>query len=331
MPSICAGQSLRVVVTRLLSIAGAVACLGVTIAAAAEAGTSASRKSDQAKQPATTVEMFAGMKNGDIDVKFIAMDSTRGNVMIQNKTKKPLSVKLPDAFAAVPVLAQRGRAGGLGGGGGIGGQGGMNQSMGGGMGGMGGGMMGGGGMGGGMMGGGGMGGFMNIPAEKTAKFKVPLVCLEHGKPDPRASVPYELKPIESFTQNTSVQQLCSMLGYGNLNQRVAQVAAWNLTDGMSFEQLAAKQLEVLGSPPQPYFSQQEVQAAVAVVNQAAAQAAQVERASKEKSDDKATSPGEQRAAKQADAEKLNDESVVGDATADAPVVKPAARRKTRSR
>ena len=64
------------------------------------------------------------------------------------------------------------------------------QGMGGGMGGMMGGggmggMMGGGGMGG--MGMGGMGGMMNIPAEKTTKFKVPLVCLEHGKLDPRPS------------------------------------------------------------------------------------------------------------------------------------------------
>ena len=172
---------------------------------------------------------------------------------------------------------------------------------------------------------------MNIPAEKTAKFKVPLICLEHGKLDPRASVPYEIKPIESFTKNTSVQQLCSMLGYGNLNQRVAQVAAWNLADGMSFDQLASKQLEVLGSPPQPYFSQQEVQAAVAVVGQAVAQAAQVEKTAKEKSGDKSPSPGERLTSENAVADQTSDEPAFGDRAADAPDVKPAARRKTRSR
>src|SRR5690349_19310689 len=87
---------------------------------------------------ADTVEMFAGMKAGDIDVKLIPKDDTESRVMIKNNTKRPLNVRLPDAFAGVPVLAQ---IGGLGGGarpGGVGGVGGGQQTMGGGMGGMGG-------------------------------------------------------------------------------------------------------------------------------------------------------------------------------------------------
>ena len=64
------------------------------------------------------------------------------------------------------------------------------QGMGGGMGGMGGGGM----MGG--MGGGGMGmggGMFNVAPEKVGKFKVPTVCLEHGKHDPTPRVTYEIR------------------------------------------------------------------------------------------------------------------------------------------
>ena len=75
---------------------------------------------------ADSVEMFAAMKSGDIDVKFIPKDDREARVMFTNKTKRPLSVRLPEAFAAVPVLAQRGGAGGMGGmNGGM--MGGMNQ------------------------------------------------------------------------------------------------------------------------------------------------------------------------------------------------------------
>jgi len=335
MPRVSAERRLRSLVMISAATGAVLTCAAFIFAQhgqAADVGAKPSRNKAKAGQPADTVEMFAGMKNGDIEVKFIAMDATRGNVMIENKTKKPLSVKLPDAFAAVPVLAQRGRAGGLGGGGGIGGQNGMqNQSMGGGMGGMGG-MMGG-GMGAGMMGGGGMGGFMNVPAERTAKFKVPLVCLEHGKLDPRATVPYEIRPIETFTQDTSVQQLCAMLGEGKLNQRVAQVAAWNLANGLSFEALAAKRLEVFGSPSQPYFSPDEVRAALSVVGEAQTRAAQAEKKGKET----ISSPGEeqkQAALKQAPSDAAGEDTAAASAPTDtgaAGAPKVTARRKARAK
>ena len=52
-------------------------------------------------------------------------------------------------------------------------------------------------MGGGMGGMGGMGGGMfNVPPEQTGKIKVPTVCLEHGKAEPHAKIPYEIKPID---------------------------------------------------------------------------------------------------------------------------------------
>ena len=57
------------------------------------------------------------MKRGDVDVKFVAKNSHDGRLLVKNNTDQPLSVKLPDAFAAVPVLAQA-AAGGAGAGGG---------------------------------------------------------------------------------------------------------------------------------------------------------------------------------------------------------------------
>ena len=164
---------------------------------------------------------------------------------------------------------------------------------------------------------------MNIPAEKMGKIKVQLVCLEHGKPDPRASVPYEIKPIDSFTKDASVQQLCSMLGEGKLDQRVAQVAAWHLANNMSFDQLAAKQVEHLGSPPEPYFSQHEVRAAMAVAGHVTAQAALAEKDGKDNG--KSTSPGKSLS------DAKSDEPAFGTASAEAVIEQPVSRRKLRSR
>ena len=170
-------------------------------------------------------------------MKIIPKDSTQGKVLIENKTDKPLSVKLPDAFAAVPVLAQARRAGnraaaaaaprpGAAAWAAAAGQGG--------------------------------GGMFNIPPEKIAQIKVPLVCLEHGKAEPRPGIPYEIKPIESVTDNPEVQELCRMLGTGQLNQRAAQVAAWHLANGLSWDYLGRKQLRHADGTSEPYFTDVEI-------------------------------------------------------------------------
>lgn len=217
-------------------------------------------RAERAPEPVPdTVEMFKAMEDGQIDVKLIPKDSRQCRVLIENKTDKPLTVKLPEAFAGVPVMAQLGGGGfgggigGIGGGGGLGGNtGGGNQAFGGGM---GGGMMG--GMGG--MGGGG-GGFFNVPPEKVGKLKVTTVCLEHGKREPRAAMKYEIKPIEQYTDKKDVQELCRMLGKGMMPQRVAQAAAWHLANDMSWQELAAKQLRFANGSRAPYFSPQEIRA-----------------------------------------------------------------------
>ncbi len=222
---------------------------------------------------ADIVELFAAMAAGDVEAKVIPKDSTNATVLITNKTDRPLAIKLPEAFAGVPALAQFG--GGQGGQGGFGGnqQGGMNQGMGGGMGGMGGGGMGGGGGGFGGQGGGG-GGFFNVAAEKVGKIKVVTICLEHGKADPRPRIPYTLKPLEEFNDDPHVYEVCSMLGHGEIDQRAAQVAAWHFTDAMSFEELAAKRIKHLNGTSEPYFAHAEVVRAVQIVRESVRRADQ---------------------------------------------------------
>lgn len=236
-------------------------CLGLAIAvgllpmllSAADRGA----KSAASRATAETVDMFAAIEKGQIEVKLIPKDSKQCRVMIENKTKQPLSVKLPATFAGVPVLGQGFGAGGAGGmgGGRNGGGGGGNQAVGGGMGG------GGGGMGG--MGGGG-GGFFNVEPEKVGQLKATTVCLEHGKPEPRPAVAYQIKPLAQVSDKPEVQEVCRMLGEGQVPQRVAQLAAWHFANDMSWERLAAEKYHFANGGEAPAYSQQELQAAMQI-------------------------------------------------------------------
>ena len=81
------------------------------------------------------------------------------------------------------------------------------------------------------------------PAEKrSGKLKVPTVCLDHGKREPRPAVPYQIKPLESYTTKPGVRELCQMLGNGQIDRRAAQAAAWHLNNDMTWQQLAAKRI-----------------------------------------------------------------------------------------
>jgi len=227
-----------------------------------------------ARQPVgEAVEFFAAVDQGLIEAQLIPKDSTQCRLLVRNKTNKPLSVKLPEAFAGVPVLAQAGFGPDMGAGGGRGRRGGAGYGAGGGYGGgaqgFGGGFGGMGGMGFGGMGMGGWGGgFMNVPPERLVQAQAATVCLDHGKPDPRPGIKYEIKPIEAYSSKPAVHELVRMLGRGEVPQRVAQVAAWHLNNDMTWEQLAAKELRFATGLRRPYFTPQEIQAAMQVVAKA---------------------------------------------------------------
>jgi hypothetical protein len=197
-----------------------------------------------------TVEMFAAMDAKEIEVRLIPKDATESRILIKNNTKQPLNVKLPDTFAGRPVLAQIGggsRGGSTSSSGGGGGQ----QSTGGGM--------GGGGMGGGGMGGGG-GGMFSVPPEQLGQFKVPTVCLEHGKKEPRPNIPYEIVPLEKVSTDPALKELLTAFGKNRLDQRSAQAAAWHLANKMSWQELASKRIEHLNGSSEAWFNLQEINA-----------------------------------------------------------------------
>ena len=273
---------------------------------------------------ATQIGLFEAIQTGQVEAQFIPLSSKGANVIIRNKTKKSLAIQMPATFSAVcvnptkkvqqkanrtrkpngavgfqlpesllhapaPVLAQfGGQQGGFGGqqggfgGGGLGGGGG-NQGLGGGFGG------GGGGLGGGGLGGGGQqGGFFNIAAEKVGKIPATTVCLEHGKRDPRPHMKYEIRPLESFTQNPKVHELCRMLGNGEVPQNAAQATAWHLMDGLSWAELAQKdRVRLRNGYSEKYFSPQEMHLAVRIANEVE------QRAKRSLADEKADSLSQQ--------------------------------------
>jgi hypothetical protein len=241
---------------------------------------SAHRKADAAPRNRTLdasavageriVELFDAMKAGDLEVKLIPKDSAQATVLIRNKTDKPLRIKLPEAFAGVPVLAQANAGFDGGNGGGGGGSSTVSQGMGGGMGGMGMGGMGGMGMGGMGM----MGGMFNVAPDAIRKIKVKTVCLEHGKPDPNPRVAYEMKPIDEYTSDTKVIELCKMLGHGKIDQHAAQAAAWHFTDKLNWHQLATKiKVRHLDGSTELYFSPLDLQRAGLIVLESTRRAA----------------------------------------------------------
>jgi hypothetical protein len=251
MKSVCGAKW---VWTLALVVAGS---LSVASSGAAEPSDNASDASSKLhdKMP---VDLFDAMKGGDIDVKFIPHNSREGQLLVTNKTDQPLTVKLPEAFAAVPVLAQAvGAAGGNNANRksyGNSNNNSQNQGVGGG----------GGGLGGNV----GGGGAFDVAPEKVAKIKLETVCLEHGKKEPNAHVPYEIRPIGSFTSDANVQELCKMVGAGQIDQRAAQAAAWHLANHMTWEQLMDKKIHHLIGGDEVYFSQDEILAAMQITDRA---------------------------------------------------------------
>ncbi len=237
-----------------------IAMFAATLLAAASIGMAA-ESVKSIKPTANVIELFAAMESGEIEVKVFPKDDKGGNITIKNNTDKPLTIKVPEAFAGVPVLAQGlggCPGGGFGGCPGGGGMGGGNQGFGGGM--MGGGM---GGMGMGGMGGMG-GGFFNVAPDKVVKAKFAAVCLDHGKEDPNPRIEYKLIPIDEYAKNPAVTEVIKLMLAGKLDQHSAQAAAWHLQNGLSWEELAKKiGVKHLDGSVEAYFSPVNLQRALA--------------------------------------------------------------------
>ncbi len=213
---------------------------------------------------APTVELFAGIASGELEVRVIPKDSAECRLVVRNKTAAPLNVRMPEAFAAMPVLAQFQQNPLFQG---VQGQNNSQAPQGLGVGGPGGGVFGqpqGGVFGQGQ-------GLFNVAPEKPAQWRLPSVCLEHGRPEPKPAVAYEVKPIDTIAAQPAVVQLCAMLGRGEIGQKPAQAAAWNLQQGMSWNELRAEAVKLPFGARRPYFRPDEL----AVAKRAAERAAEL--------------------------------------------------------
>lgn len=246
------------------SLAASFLAVGLSVSLAHAADKQPAAAAAVAPAAPEAVDFFDAIDNNQIDAKFLAKSDKEGRVLIKNNTGKPISLKVPEAFAGVP-LAQFGGGGRGGGGGGRsggglgGGGGGQQQSVGGG---------GGGGFGGGGQGGGG-GGVFSVPPDETAKFDVALVCLDHGKRTPNAAAAYKIVRADEHIENPAVIELLKAFGRGGLEPGAAQAAAWNLNSNLSWDQLAAQLTGTRRTPNRvPLFSKAEIQAAMAYSNEA---------------------------------------------------------------
>jgi hypothetical protein len=261
-----------------IALAATIAAGATRLSAADPANTTTGSATPATASSSGIVDLFDAMHNGDLGVQFIARSSREATLILTNNTDQPLNVHLPEAFAAIPVLGQ----GGLGGAGAAGrttgtGNNNKNQAVGSGTqnnqqrpGGFGGAVANGqGGAANAQGANGANAGAFSIPPERVVKLKLPTVCLEYGKASPSAHIPYMIVPIETYTSNLEVQELCRMLGTGTLDQQSAQAAAWHLANHLSWEKLAdMKHFPHNSGFTSPVFSSDQMRAAMALTDKA---------------------------------------------------------------
>ncbi|MCE9629241.1 MAG: hypothetical protein K8S94_00780 [Planctomycetia bacterium] len=212
------------------------------------------RASQSAAAPQDLLEAQA---SGLVDVKFIPNDSRSAQVVVTNRSNRPLTLRLPAGFAGVPVLAQFMNQQQGGAGFGAGGIGGVPQNVGGG-----------GGQNAGMnIGGQGGGGPFSLPPERTKTLRIATVCLEHGKREPSPRIEYRMESLATTSSDPRLQDVVSALADGRISQKVAQAAAWHISSGRSWEQLEAEMIVMAGGDPDvPFFLPAELAAARRLVD-----------------------------------------------------------------
>ncbi len=200
-------------------------------------------------------DVFAAVEAGDLEVGVVPQSERRVTIQLKNKTERPLTIQLPPALGAVPILAQQPGLFGFPN------PGGQNQNqqqapqqlgLG----------INGGNRGGNNNGGGNLfGGMFNIPAGRAIKIKADAVCLEYGKPSPDARMKYQLKPLAEVCDKPELAAVLTSLGKDQMDQRTAQAAAWHLTDDLSFSKLAGLLRREVGGTKEYQFTPDQVASA----------------------------------------------------------------------
>lgn len=106
----------------------------------------------------------------------------------------------------------------------------------------------------------------SVPAGKAVAVRSPTVCLDYGRREPTPRIPYRLVALDTVSQDPKLAVILGGLANGHVTQKVAQAAAWHLSSGRTWEQLAAEVIDMAGGDPDvPFFSAAELVAAQRVV------------------------------------------------------------------
>jgi hypothetical protein len=95
------------------------------------------------------------------------------------------------------------------------------------------------------------------------------VCLDHGLRDPSTNKPYEIRPIEDVVKDPAVIEVIEAYTTGEIAPAATQAAIWHLNSSVGWDELSAKLTgTVRNVVREPYFSPEEIQAAMTIVTQA---------------------------------------------------------------
>lgn len=115
--------------------------------------------------------------------------------------------------------------------------------------------------------------FTVLPGQRVA-VRISTVCLDYGLREPTPRIPYRLVLLDEVSQDPRLAVILGGLASGHLSQRVAQAAAWHVSSGRTWEQLAAEMIDRAGGDPDvPFFSRDELAAAHRAVTVATRMAA----------------------------------------------------------
>jgi hypothetical protein len=224
---------------------------------------------------ARQVDLFAALDDGTLEVQLVAKDSAGGNLFLKNTTKVPLTVKMPESFVGIPIHAQGffGPPFGNPAGGNNPGSNSQMSSN---------------GSGSQSVGAGASNqnmnqnaninnpfgnnspfgpSFFSIPAERTLRVPYRSVCLDHGLQDHGPRSRYTIIPTEKYTDDPILQTLINHVGSSNVDQHVAQAAAWNIANGMTWDELRSKWKGPIANVGARYFSSRDIAAAKELVSQ----------------------------------------------------------------
>ncbi len=231
--------------------------VAVTLPGVAGERKRSAKKAEREQVEPEVVGFYSAVEQGKLDVRVVPSNYSSLTMRVRNMTRTPLKIELPSVFAAVPVarvqakqtLQMRGVQASLGSN--FGQNYGNSQGLGG-------------SLGGPWWGGGSLAQgraqqgnqkqdgdkhdageqqhddaqYLLLAPGRFAQTQIPCFCLEYGKPDPNKRIPYVLCRLEDLNNKPAVAELLERFVKQGINQDVAQLAAWHIANGVSWQVLS---------------------------------------------------------------------------------------------